>query len=131
MADDPCCRSFGGRISLTIDGERFPPTPADITVFPSNIEVTGEANHDGSAAYISKPVLFGAEFTLRQPCGIVWNDRMRRCSIDAHIIEDDNGRTHIFTGARLTGRPSYNASNGVVSGLKIEGDKYRELKDAA
>ena len=44
MADDT---NFGGIISISIDGVRLPPTEADITIEPTNIEVEAKANQDG------------------------------------------------------------------------------------
>jgi|SRR5579864_7603068 len=127
MATDPCDNSFGGRISITIDGDRIAPSEADITLDPTNISVTGGANGDGSAFYTSKPKLFGAEVKFRNNSGIVWNDQMRKCAINATISEDDNNRTHIFTGARFTGEPKLNLATGEVDGVKIEGDQYQKI----
>ena len=126
MADD-CCNSFGGRISISIDGDRFAPTDSDIVLDSSNIEVTGMANQDGSAAYTAKPKLFGADITFRNACGIVWNERMRKCKVDVTIVEEDNARTHIFTAARIVGSPKLNLSSGVIEGLRIEGPRYQML----
>lgn len=127
MADDPCCNSFGGRISFEIDGERFAPTEADITLQPTNIEVEGFANQDGSAAYQAKPVLYGAEVKFRNPCGIKWDETMRKCAVNVTISEDDSNRVHLFTSARVVGRPQVNLSNGEVDGLRIAGARYQRI----
>ncbi|WP_022722945.1 phage tail tube protein [Rhodopseudomonas sp. B29] len=127
MAEGDCCDSFGGRISITVDGDRMTPSDADITLDPSNIEVEGKANQDGSACYTSKPKLYGAEIKFRNGCGIKWDERLRRCKIDVTISEEDNSRTHIFTGARFTGKPTVNLSTGEVEGVKIEGPQYQAL----
>jgi len=124
MADD-CCNSFGGVITIDIDGEMWAPTESDIVIDPTNIEVTGAANQDGSAAYSSKPKLFGAEITFRNPCGVKWNEKMRKCKINATIVEVDQGRTHLFTAARLVGAVKQNLSNGEITGLRIEGSRYQ------
>jgi hypothetical protein len=126
MAND-CCDSFGGRISITVDGERMTPTDGDVTLDPTNIVVTGGANGDGSAFYTSKPKLFGAELAFRNGCGVKWNEKLRKCKIDATIVEEDNSRTHIFTGARFTGEPKLNLSTGEITGVKIEGPQYQSL----
>lgn len=122
MAD--CCNSFGGRISIDVGGKRYS-ARGDITLSPTNVEISGDANHDGSAYFVSKPVLYGAAMTFTQPCGIVWNDEMARCAINVTIVEEQNGRSHLFTAARLVGRPSINLSNGEVSGLSILTDRYQ------
>lgn len=124
MANE-CCDSFGGRISITVDGERMTPTDGDFTLDASNVEVTGGANQDGSAFYTSKPKLYGVEVNFRSGCGIRWDEKLRKCKIDATITEEDNSRTHIFTGARFTGTPKVNLSNGEVTGVKIEGPQYQ------
>lgn len=127
MADDDCCDSFGGRISITVDGARMTPTDADITLDPTNISVTGGANQDGSAFFTSKPKLYGADVKFRNGCGIAWDEKLRKCKIDATIVEEDNNRTHIFTGARFTGEPKLNLSTGEIDGIKIEGSRYQRL----
>jgi hypothetical protein len=126
MAND-CCDSFGGRISITVDGDRMAPTDGDVTLDPTNITVTGGANGDGSAFYTSKPKLYGAELSFRNGCGIKWDDKLRKCKIDVTIVEEDNSRTHIFTGSRFTGEPKLNLNTGEVSGVKIEGPQYQAL----
>jgi hypothetical protein len=126
MAND-CCDSFGGRISITVDGDRMAPTDGDVTLDPTNITVTGGANGDGSAFYTSKPRLYGADLNFRNGCGIKWDDKLRKCKIDVTIVEEDNARTHIFTGARFTGEPKLNLSTGEVTGVKIEGPQYQPL----
>lgn len=123
MADD-CCNSFGGRISIDIGGKRYS-ARGDITLTPTNLEVAGEANHDGTAYFTAKPVLYGASMNFTAPCGLVWNDELARCAINVTIVEEQNGRAHLFTGARLVGRPSLNLSNGEVSGLSIMSDRYQ------
>lgn len=124
---DPCDNSFGGRISISVDGDRFTPSDAEITLDPTNISVDAKANQDGSACYMAKPKLFAAEIKFRDGSGIIWNDQLRKCSINATISEDDNNRTHIFTSARFTGEPKINLSTGEVEGVKIEGSQYQKL----
>lgn len=124
---DPCCNSFGGLVTIEVDGERWSPTDADIMIDPSNIEVAGAANQDGSAAFTSKPKLFGAEITFRNPCGGKWNDRMRKCKVNVTIVEEDQGRTHLFTAARIVGSPKLNVSNGEVTGLSVAGAQYQVI----
>lgn len=125
MADDPCCNSFGGKISITIDGKRYS-ARGDITLQPTTLEVTGEANHDGSAYFTSKPVLASASMSFSMPCGLKWDDEMAKCAIDVTIVEEQNNRVHLFTKARLIGRPSLNISNGEVSGLTVMSDRYSQ-----
>lgn len=126
MADD-CCGSFGGRISITVDGAAMTPSDADITLDTSNLEVEGKANQDGSACFTAKPKLYKADIKFRSGCGIAWDEKLRKCTINATITEEDNNRTHIFTGARFTGKPTTNLSTGEVDGVAIEGARYQML----
>jgi len=126
MADD-CCNSFGGRISITVDGDAMTPSEADITIDPTNISVDAKANQDGSACYMAKPKLYGADIKFRNGCGILWNNNLRKCAINATIVEEDNNRTHLFTAARFTGEPKLNLSTGEIDGIKIEGAQYQML----
>lgn len=126
MADD-CCNSFGGRISITVDGAAMTPSEADITIDPTNISVDAKANQDGSACYMAKPKLYAAEIKFRNGCGILWDNSLRKCAINATIVEDDNNRTHLFTAARFTGEPKLNLSTGEIDGIKIEGAQYQML----
>lgn len=126
LADD-CCNSFGGLITVEIDGVVYPATEADIVLDVSNVEVTGTANQDGTAAFSSKPKLFGAEITFRNPCGIKWNTTMRKCKVNATIVEVAQDRSHLFTASRLVGAPKLNLSNGEVTGLQIAGSQYQVI----
>mgnify|MGYP005822805213 CR=1 FL=1 len=126
MAND-CCDSFGGRISITVDGDRMTPSDADITLDPSNISVDHKANQDGSPCYMMKPELYGAVIKFRNGCGIAWDEKLRKCKIDVTIVEEDNSRTHIFTGARFVGKPTLNMSSGEIDGVEIRGPQYQRL----
>jgi hypothetical protein len=126
MADD-CCNSFGGRVSIEIDGDRWTPSDADITLDNTNVSTEAKANQDGSACYISKPELFAADISFRNGCGRDWNEVMRKCKVNVTISEDDNNRTHIFTAARFTGKPKYNISTGEITGLQIQGAQYQMI----
>jgi hypothetical protein len=124
MADDS---NFGGIISISIDGVRLPPSEADITVEPSNISVEAKANQDGSPCYSSKPKLFKMDVKFRDNSNIVWDEAMKRAKIDVTASEETNNRTHLMTGARFTGTPSVNLSDGAVDGVTIEGPKYQKI----
>lgn len=126
MADD-CCNSFGGRIVIEIDGVRYPPTEADVSIDPTNMEVEAMPNQDGSMARLVHVRLYGAEFTLRNSCGIVWDAAMAKCKVNVSIVEETTQRQHLFTGATIVGRPKLNLSNGEVSGLSIAGPAYKRI----
>ncbi|MCB1452401.1 MAG: phage tail tube protein [Rhizobiaceae bacterium] len=126
MADN-CCDSFGGIVSITVDGERLTPTEAEITLEVANTEIEHKANQDGSPCYMAKPKLYVADIKFRNGCGIAWSEKLRKCKIDVTIAEEDNARTHMFTGARFVGTPKLNLSTGEVDGVMIAGPNYRPL----
>lgn len=122
-----CCGSFGGRIVIEIGDQRYS-ARGDITLDPTNVEVSADANQDGSAYFTVKPRLYGAAFTISNPCGLVWTTEMSKCSVNVTITEEDNGRTHLFTGARFVGRPQVNLSTGEVTGLSIASSAYQKIE---
>lgn len=126
MADD-CCNSFGGTIYIEADGERLTPAEGDITLMPTTQETEAVTNQDGSTSYKVTPRSPRAEMAFRDGCGIAWDDRMKKCKLNVTIVEETNGRQHLFTGTRFVGRPSINLSSGEVSGVSIEGGVYQKV----
>lgn len=125
----PVCDSqFGGRITLQIGNLRLKPTEADIKIKTSTVSVEAKANQDGSACYMVKPSLVSAEITFRRPIGVRWTDSMLMCAVNGTIVEEDNGRTHLFSASRLTGDPEENLTNGEVTGIKLEGGQYTSIE---
>jgi len=118
---------FGGRVTFEFDGKRIAPCEGDFVLDPANISTEARANQDGTAAYILKPKLMGCDVKLRHQSGINWRDIMLTKG-NATIVEENNGRTHLFTGCRLVGDPKVNITTGEVDGLRIEGDQYQRLE---
>lgn len=123
-----CCNSFGGRITVEIGGKRYS-ARGEVTMEPTNVEVSADANHDGSVFFTSKPRPYTAAMTFSNPCGLVWNDEVQKCAMNVTIVEEDNGRSHLWTGARFVGRPSVNVSTGEVTGLSIASDRYQMVSN--
>jgi hypothetical protein len=121
--DEDCCYEFGGRISIEVDGT-FYRARGDISLMPSNVEVAAEAHQDGTMFSTSKPRLYGAEMSFSQPCGLVWDEALRKCRVNVTIVEESNNRTHLFTKARIVGNPKLNLSTGEVSGVSIAAAIY-------
>lgn len=122
-----CDNQFGGRISIKIGGVQFAPCDGDITIKPTNCEVDAEMNQNGTVAYKVKLMPYEADIKFRNSSGIIWQNQMMQCSVDVTIQEEDNGRLHMFTGARLTGRPDYNLSSGEVTGVVVKGPNYQAV----
>jgi hypothetical protein len=122
-----CDNQFGGRVSFNIGGVQFTPSDADITIKPTGVEVDAQSNRDGSMATMVKIVPYEADVKFRNGSGIVWQNQMMLCSVDCTIQELDNNRLHIFTSARLTGRPDINLSTGEVTGVVIKSAQYQPV----
>lgn len=122
-----CDNQFGGRVAINIGGVQFTPSEADVVVKPTGVEVDAQSNRDGSMATMVKIVPYEADVKFRNSSGIVWQKQMMMCKVDATIEEVDNGRLHIFTSARLTGRPEINTSTGEVTGITIKSAQYQAV----
>jgi hypothetical protein len=119
----------GGRVSIAIDGVNYPPREASVKISPTTIELENGANGDGSGYSTVKPVLASAEITFDRgdPSGIRWTNEMMLKKPNVTIAEIDAGATHLFTSTSWSGRPEIDTSNGQVSSLKIETDKYQAV----
>jgi Phage tail tube protein len=117
---------FGGRITFNFAGQMIPVCEGTFEIDPSLIEVSADSNYDGSAAYKSKPKLVTCEITLRNIAAVDWQAIMFQ-SGNVTIVEEDNGRTHLFSNTRLTGSPKVDLTTGDVKGLKVEGGTYQKV----
>lgn len=117
---------FGGRIIFEFAGGKLK-TTGEVTLHPTLRRVEAKANGDGSAAYILTPKLAGAKFKLRHQAGVDYDALLLKIG-DCTITEEDNGRTHMFTGTRMTGEPDVDLANGEVSGLMVEGGQYTRIE---
>lgn len=117
---------FGGRITFEFANQKLPPCEGDFILDPSTREVDGMANQDSSAAYRLKPKLVSLKIKLRHKNGIDWDAMMLQIG-NCTVVEENNGRTHLFTNTRLTGKPDLNLSNGEVDGLAIMGGTYQRV----
>jgi hypothetical protein len=117
---------FGGRVTFTFGGQPFTLAEAAVKLSPALYDVSAKANQDGTAAYEAKPELVGADMTFRNAAAIDWT-KVNMQTGNATIVEDTNGRTHMFTGTRLIGKPDVDVSTGDVTGLKLAGGTYSKL----
>lgn len=118
----------GGRVSIVIKGRSYSGR-GEITIEPSSVEITAEANQDGSVYKTVKPKPFKAAMTFDRfmtPTGeyLKWDAALMLEEFAANFIEDDTNLTHIFTKAGFTGNPSINLATGEVSGVEIAGSGY-------
>jgi len=121
-----CCDNAGGRVALTVDGEKYA-VRAAVNVRPSRISVEGEANQDGSVYYLTKPMPGEADIVLSDRCGLPTDRLINGCLVDATITLIDMNRTYLFTRARVTGQPSLNTETGELSGMTIKSAQVTQV----
>ena len=111
----------GGRISIQIAGRNFT-ARGSVSISPTTVEQTNDANRDGSKYSTVKPKLASADisFDRGERIGIVFNDALLLADFNATIFEEDARITHFFTGASWGGAPSLDTETGEISGMKIE-----------
>lgn len=117
---------FGGRCTFDFNGQKIPVCEGEFMLDVSPIEVSAESNYDGSTAYKSKPKPQGCSMTLRNVSAVDWSRILFQFG-NVTVVEEDNGRTHLFTGTRMTGKPEVDIVNGDVKGLKAEGGIYQKV----
>jgi hypothetical protein len=120
--------TFGGRIEVKI-GTTLYKARGEITLMPTSFEATAEANQDGTVYATRKNMPFSAEMTFQLEEGERW-DITRQTGLNVTIQEESSNRTHQFTDAIVTGRPSVNLSSGEVSGLQIASALYQVFGDS-
>jgi hypothetical protein len=124
---EACDTQFGGRIAFTIGGQRFVAADSDVKFKVANLDVSAEMNSDGTICRKLKLMPYKMEVTFRENSGIQWQQNMMACSVDVTAVEEDNGRTHMMTGATFTGSPEYNTATGEITGVAIEGASYQRV----
>lgn len=117
---------FGGRITFDFSGIKIPPSEGEFVLEPALYETEAKTNQDGTPAYMLKPRQPCCDIKLRNAAGIDWQAIVLQFG-NATIVEQDNGRTHLFTNTRLIGSPKINLVTGEVDGLKVEGGTYQKV----
>lgn len=124
--DFPCCDNSGGRVVLTIDGQKYS-ARSSITLRPTNIEREAEANQDGTPYVTTKAVLAEAEFNLSDRCGLDLEKLVYACHIDATIELVDMKKTVLFSKATVVGRPEIDTETGEITNLKLVARRTKTL----
>lgn len=116
----------GGRFTLTINGVTYTGR-GEATINPNRVGVTAAANMDGTAYRTIQPKLATLELTFdRGRRDIAWDDTMLLSDVAVTFVEDDYGKTHLFTNATWVGEgASINTASGEVTGLSIATDSYQ------
>jgi hypothetical protein len=120
---------FGGLVTFQFGSLVIPPSDGQFVLDPSLFTVAVKTNQDGSAAYELTPKQPGCDIKLRNVGDVDWQAILLQIG-NVTIVEETNGRTHLFTGTRLTGTARVNISTGEVDGLKVEGGSY-QFKNSA
>ena len=120
-------KNFGGEMTFSLStGERIVVRGA-ATVMPSNLNMEGAANQDGSVYRTAEPVGYTAELTFEDMDQDNWNLLMRASGFNVTLSETFNGAQHLWTEAGFTGRPSINRATGEVSGVALIARAYRKI----
>lgn len=112
-----CCDNSGSRFVLTVDGKNYK-VRGSLTVRLGGKESTAEANSDGSMYVSNKPVLWEADLTFSDGCGVDIKSIME-CHIDVTADLIDIKRKYFLTKARAVGRPQINHETGEISGVTV------------
>ena len=116
---------FGGEMRLTYDGKPLT-LRAKFDSEPSNVEIDGGANQDGSLFRTAKPVGYMAEPVFQDvPLGLDWNAIIRGDARNVTLVEEFTGRLHTWTGAQFEGKPKVDHHTGEVTGIKIRSQTYQ------
>lgn len=122
----------GGRVSTVIGGVAYSARGV-IKLMPSNINVSGDVNQDGSLYRTVKPKARTAEITFdrfvdNNGTPLVWAENiMLQVNLGITFVEQDGGLTHILSGGFFTGDPQMDTSTGEVDGLGLAADSYKTI----
>ena len=114
---------FGGEMRFNVNGNPLI-VRAAFKSEPSNVEIDGGGNQDGSVYRTLKTVGYMAEPTFQDtPVGTAtaldWDALMRGGPYNMTLIEDHTGRLYTWTNASFEGKPVIDHQNGEVTGVKI------------
>lgn len=120
-------KKFGGEMTFTLSTGRRIVVRGAAEIMPTNINVEGGANQDGSVYRTAEPTGYGANLTFEDMSDDAWNEVYRADAFNLTLNETFTGVQHLWTGAGFTGRPSVNRINGEVSGVSILAAAYKKI----
>lgn len=123
-----CCNSAGGTMRLTIDGVVYS-VRGSVSIMPTNLEISAEANLDGTVYTLRKPVPSKIDMSISDACGLSLETVMGHSCTDASVELDSVGRTYLLVYATVVGRPSLNPETGEISGISLVAQAVRELHE--
>lgn len=121
---------FGGEMRFTFNANPLT-IRAQFSSDPSNVEIEGGANQDGSIYRTLKPVGYMAEPTFQDTqAGIAtsldWNAIMRGGPYNLTLIEDHTKRLHTWSEAVFEGKPKVDHISGEVTGITLRARTYHK-----
>jgi hypothetical protein len=120
---------FGGEMRFTVNGAPLV-LRAAFKSEPSNVEIEGGGNQDGSTYRSLKPVGFMAEPAFQDSdvgvaTSLDWNALLRGGPYNMTLVEDHTRRLCVWTAASFEGKPVVDHQNGEVTGIKIRSATYK------
>lgn len=122
----------GGRVSTVIGGVAYS-ARGEITLQPSNMNVSAGVNQDGSLYRTVAPKARTAELTFDrfvdnngQP--LKWAENiMLLTNLGITFVEQDTSVTHLLSGGFFTGDPQQSMATGEITGLSLAADSYKTI----
>jgi len=120
-------QNFGGYMHLNVPG--YPGLVLRtnmVKIDESGLSSEGIANADGSVSVKMTPTGYMTELgDIELPPGFNIQSLLTNGYDTISIVEDTNGRLHIFNQARIVGKPVTDTSTGATSGLQIFAAAYQ------
>lgn len=120
-------QNFGGEMTFGLStGDKITLRGA-AEIMPSNVNVDGAANQDGSIYRTVEPTGYRANLTFEDMAADDWNRLMRASSFNVTLTEIFGGVQHLWTDAGFTGQPTINRSTGEVTGVSLIARAYKKI----
>ncbi len=118
--------TFGGVMSFKLSNGTQMRIRGDFTERPSNITAATVTNQDGSIdkTLTPRPYGFGATFVDE---GQDFDALLLETGINATIVEENTGKTRLYSGGQFSGEPEISRADGAVTGLTFDAPQRRVL----
>ncbi|SCM73373.1 conserved hypothetical protein [uncultured Pleomorphomonas sp.] len=111
--------TFGGVMSFRLSNGTQMRIRGDFTERPSNITAATVTNQDGSIDKTITPRPYGFSATFVDE-GQDFDDLLLETGINATVVEENTGKTRLYSGGQFSGEVSIDRSNGAVTGLEFD-----------
>lgn len=121
-------KNFGGEMQFNISstGQNIV-VRGTVEIMPSNLNIDGAANQDGSVYRTATPTGYGANLTFEDMEADDWNALMRSSGFNMTLTETFTGAQHLWTDGGFTGRPSVNRITGEATGVSLIARAYKKI----